>query len=316
MDQLSKIVKDSEDLKDTPTYKVFFRVLDEQSFVDDKGVRHARDKKDIASDSVQNPYDATETYRNKRGPHHGYVLHVEETIDGNGNGILTSADYQPNNVSDSAMAKNQLASMPDDGQKRTEIADGAYSGDEISKLAEEKNVNLFTTNLTGKLPDESMADFEISEDGKSVLKCPKGHAPYSSTWDEKGCRHSSHERYKLAFSKSHCANCPFASYCKGHDLKRKPLTIVYISPKTFARARTVRFLGTDVAKAMARKRNGIEGVMSVLRRKYRLDEIPVFGIIRSSLWVWTSLLSYNIVKFQKYLQLLTPDEYEKVLMAL
>ena len=33
MDQLSKIVKDSEDLKDTPTYKVFFRVLDEQSFV-------------------------------------------------------------------------------------------------------------------------------------------------------------------------------------------------------------------------------------------------------------------------------------------
>lgn len=310
MDQLSKIVKDSEDLKDTPTYKVFFRVLDEQSFVDDKGVRHARDKKDIAPDSVQNPYDATETYRNKRGPHHGYVLHVEETIDGNGNGILTSADYQPNNVSDSAMAKNQLASMPDDGQKRTEIADGAYSGDEISKLAEEKNVNLFTTNLTGKLPDESMADFEISEDGKSVLKCPKGHAPYSSTWDEK------HKRYKVAFSKSHCANCPFAPYCKGHDLKRKPLTIVYISPKTIARARTVRFLGTNVAKAMACKRNGIEGVMSVLRRKYRLDEIPVFGIIRSSLWVWTSLLSYNIVKFQKYLQSLTPDEYEKVLMAL
>ena len=199
-----------------------------------------------------------ETYRNKRGPHHGYVLHVEETIDGNGNGILTSADYQPNNVSDSAMAKNQLASMPDDGQKRTEIADGAYSGDEISKLAEEKNVNLFTTNLTGKLPDESMADFEISEDGKSVLKCPKGHAPYSSTWDEK------HKRYKVAFSKSHCANCPFAPYCKGHDLKRKPLTIVYISPKTIARARTVRFLGTNVAKAMACKRNGIEGVMSVL----------------------------------------------------
>ena len=171
-------------------------------------------------------------------------------------------------------------------------------------------MNLFTTNLTGKLPDESMADFEISEDGKSVLKCPKGHAPYSSTWDEK------HKRYKVAFSKSHCANCPFAPYCKGHDLKRKPLTIVYISPKTIARARTVRFLGTNVAKAMACKRNGIEGVMSVLRRKYRLDEIPVFGIIRSSLWVWTSLLSYNIVKFQKYLQSLTPDEYEKVLMAL
>jgi hypothetical protein len=310
MDQLAVIVKNIDVLKDTPTYKVFFRVLDEQSFVDKKGVRHARDKKDIAPDSVQNPYDAAETYRNKRGPHHGYALNIEETIDGKGNGILTNADYQPNNVSDSAMVKKHLDSLPDDGQKRTMIADGAYSGDEAARAAEEKNVNLFTTNLTGKLPDESMADFELSEDGKSVLKCPKGYVPYSCTWDDK------RERFKLAFSKSHCANCPYAPYCKGRDLKRKPLTIVCISPKTIARARTVRFLGTDVAKAMARKRNGIEGVMSVLRRKYRLDEIPVFGIIRSSLWVWTSLLSYNLVKLQKYLQSLAPDECEKVLMAL
>ena len=67
---------------------------------------------------------------------------------------------------------------------------------------------------------------------------------------------------------------------------------------------------------MARKRNGIEGVMSVLRRKYHLDEIPVFGLIRSSLWVWSSLLSYNLVKLQKYLNFLTPEESEKVLMAL
>jgi hypothetical protein len=56
--------------------------------------------------------------------------------------------------------------------------------------------------------------------------------------------------------------------------------------------------------------------MSVLRRKYHLDEIPVFGLIRSSLWVWSSLLSYNLVKLQKYLNFLTPEESEKVLMAL
>ena len=310
MDQLAKIVKNIEDLKDTPAYKVFFRVLNEQSYVDKKGMRHARAKKDIAPNSVQNPYDSTETYRNKRGPHHGYVLNVEETIDGNGNGILTNADYQPNNVSDSALVKKQLAAMPDDGEKKTEIADGAYSGDDAAKTAEAKNVNLFTTSLTGKAPDEHLADFEISDDGKSVLKCPKGYQPYSSIWDEK------RELFKLSFLKSQCTGCPYAPYCKGRDLKRKPLTIVRISPKTIARARTVRFLGTDPAKAMARKRNGIEGVMSVLRRKYHLDEIPVFGLIRSSLWVWSSLLSYNLVKLQKYLNSLAPEESEKVLMAL
>ena len=124
------------------------------------------------------------------------------------------------------------------------------------------------------------------------------------------------EQFKLAFLKSHCTGCLYAPYCKGHDLKRKPLTIVRISLKTIARARTVQFLGTDLAKAMVRKCNGIEGVMSVLRRKYRLDEIPVFGLIRSSTWVWTSLLSFNLVNLQKYLNTLAPGEYEKVLMAL
>ena len=171
-------------------------------------------------------------------------------------------------------------------------------------------MNLFTTSLTGKVPDEHLADFEISDNGKSVLKCPKGYQPYSSIWDEK------RELFKLSFLKSQCTGCPYAPYCKGRDLKRMPLIIVRISPKTIARARTVRFLGTDLAKAMARKRNGIEGVMSVLRRKYHLDEIPVFGLIRSSLWVWSSLLSYNLVKLQKYLNFLTPEESEKVLMAL
>ena len=110
MDRLAKIVSLIETLQDAPACKVFFRVLEEQSYIDKSGVLHPKDKKDIAPDSVQNPYDVTETYRNKRGPHHGYSLNIEETIDGNGNGILTNADYQPNNVSDSVMVKKHLNS--------------------------------------------------------------------------------------------------------------------------------------------------------------------------------------------------------------
>ena len=78
MDRLAKIVSPIETLQDAPACKVFFRVLEEQSYIDKSGVRHPKDKKDIAPDSVQNPYDVTETYRNKRGPHHGYTLNVEE----------------------------------------------------------------------------------------------------------------------------------------------------------------------------------------------------------------------------------------------
>lgn len=44
----------------------------------------------------------------------------------------------------------------------------------------------------------------------------------------------------------------------------------------------------------------MEGIMSVMRRKYDIDHIPVFGLERLKLWVWTTLLSYNLVKYQKY----------------
>ncbi len=48
------------------------------------------------------------------------------------------------------------------------------------------------------------------------------------------------------------------------------------------------------------RRNGVEGIMSVMRRKYDVDHIPVFGLKRLKTWIWTTLLSYNLVKYQKY----------------
>ncbi len=40
--------------------------------------------------------------------------------------------------------------------------------------------------------------------------------------------------------------------------------------------------------------------MSVMRRKYGIEHIPVFGLERIKSWIWTTLLSYNLVKYQKY----------------
>ena len=70
---------------------MFRRVLEEQTQLSDAGSRIPRDKKDISADSVQNPFDATMTYRYKRGHHHGYVLNVAEVCDDNGNGIIIHA---------------------------------------------------------------------------------------------------------------------------------------------------------------------------------------------------------------------------------
>ncbi|MEG2060189.1 MAG: hypothetical protein RRZ33_10230, partial [Lachnospiraceae bacterium] len=48
--------------------------------------------------------------------------------------------------------------------------------------------------------------------------------------------------------------------------------------------------------ALARKRNAVEGIMSVLRRRYHIDDIPVFGYLRSRQFFWLKIGTYNFAK--------------------
>ena len=65
------------------------------------------------------------------------------------------------------------------------ISDGAYGSVEIQKLAEEKNIEFVSTSLVGKEPDPIFADYQLSEDEKSVIKCAAGHTPIECTYNEK-----------------------------------------------------------------------------------------------------------------------------------
>ena len=87
-------------LSGLPEYQIFQRVLEEQTRLDDAGNRVPKDKKEIPADSVQNPFDATMTYRYKRRQHHGHVLNVAEVIDGKGNGIVVHASVGANTQSE------------------------------------------------------------------------------------------------------------------------------------------------------------------------------------------------------------------------
>lgn len=62
------------------------------------------------------------------------------------------------------------------------VADGAYAGEENTKLAAEKNVKLVTTDLPGSDAPEIIGAFELNEAETIVVKCPMGHAPKSSSY--------------------------------------------------------------------------------------------------------------------------------------
>ena len=282
-------------LSDIPEYQVFQRVLEEQTQMDGNGNRIPKDKKDISADSVQNPFDTTVTYRYKRGQHHGHVLNVAEVCNDDGNGIIIHAVVEPNTQSDSRMAEEYMEQLPDDGPNQIFIADGAYNSDSLEETAAKKNVEIQTTSLTGKAPEDIAADFILNEEKTEVLSCPAGNVPT-------GCKYNPNTGCITAtIPDNRCASCPHKEECKAKVNNKKNKSTVRITGKTVSRAKQARHFTTGEGKKNACRRNGVEGIMSVMRRKYDLDQIPVFGLERLKNWIWTTLLSYNLVKYQKYL---------------
>lgn len=279
-----------------PELAIFDRVYSEQVIQDEHGARIPKDKHDISADSVQNPFDETVTYRNKRGPHHGSVLNVAEAHDGNGNGVIIHADIAPNTTSDNELERKFLENLPDNGPSIELQTDGGYGSIDLEKLEKSKNVTRKSTSLTGKQADPIFADFKIDDDGGEILFCPNGQVPVS-------CKYNENTGMVTAVMPDNCcAQCPFRDRCKAKVNNKKSKSTVRVKTDTVRRAIQAKKLKSPEYKKAANDRNASEGIMSVLRRKYDIDHIPVFGLDRSSTWIWCSLLSYNAVKYQHYQQ--------------
>jgi len=74
-----------------------------------------------------------------------------------------------------------------------------------------------------------------------------------------------------------------------------------VSTKMTERARYLKKISSDDYLKLTRKRNGVEGIPSVLRRKYNIDTIPVRGLLRSKTFFLFKVGAYNIRKLIKYL---------------
>lgn len=166
------------------------------------------------------------------------------------------------------------------------IADGAYSGQENQALAEAKNTELITTALTGKQADPIFSEFVMNEDGTKIITCPMGYSPEKTTYYPKTgmCR--------SLFKKDCCANCANKEKCKGKDQRKN--YAVHVSASMVQRAKYLARLSAEEYMRLTRKRNAVEGIMSVLRRRYHIDDIPVFGYLRSRQFFWLKIGTYNL----------------------
>lgn len=281
-----KDIMSTDDWYDTAEYQLLIRVLKEQS--DDNG--KPRNKKEIKSNYMQNPNDTDATYRKKAGKNHkGYVGNIIEAIGEKGATQIVDFGYDKNIHADQDFSKEYIENNSDE----TMIADGAYGSVELQEMAEKKNIQLVTTCLTGKEADPVFSDYKLNEEGTEVIVCAEGYTPEENTYYE----NSGLIRMKMALEK--CKNCPKREQCRVS--MQKKAAVVTVSKKMVIRAKYLQKLGTEEYKTLTKKRNAVEGVMSVLRRRYRVDEIPVFGKERSKIYFYLKVGAFNVVKLLRHM---------------
>ena len=119
-----------------------------------------------------------------------------------------------------------------------------------------------------------------------------GNEPIKTTYYEKTgmCRAS--------FSTGCCENCPNQDKCKAKPQRKN--FVVHVSSNMVNRARYRKKLSTEAYRQLTRKQNAVEGIMSVLRRRYHIDDIPVFGRIRAKMFFTCKICAYNFNKLRSH----------------
>ena len=275
-------------------YKMLERVVKDQAEETEEGTK-LRDKKQIGSTSLQNPSDGDATFRTKAGEKNkGYAGNVVETFDGN-KSIITGMDYEQNIHSDIEFCKTVIDEEPVHETPLILLADGAYGSEETVAMAKEKNITLITTALIGKSPDQLLGEFQIDEEKHLITTCPVGEKPTDTTYRATTDCYSSH------FDKSICMNCPNHKRCGVVFQKKR--AIVRITGNQIKRARYLIQMAEPLYKKIANMRNAVEAVPSLLRRKYRVDEMPVRGYLRSKCWFFLKVGAINVKRVLAYASL-------------
>lgn len=294
-----------ENVTSSKSFGLLARFIQEQTTLskDDRFV--PKTGKEIAPDSLQNPTDPDATYRQKYGANIGYIANVVNAYDGQ-NQVITQYDLEPNIYSDQKFAADTIDSLAsqdrktEDGNSAAKTilnVDGTYYSDDLAQTAKEKNIELIPGELTGAKPNPDKLGFErfaIDEATHQVKNCPGDQVPDEAYFDPKG------KCFTVKMAKEKCAVCPLQDQCPMKPQKK--MKVVRFSDKSYRSAQLRALMATKEYRQLTNARAGVEGIPSVLRRRYRVDEMPIRGLVRSKIWFGLKIAAANFKSLIKGLR--------------
>jgi len=282
-------------LTSTEEIKLLERFLNEQAQYDtEKKVWVPKDNKEISAASMQSAYDTDATFRNKSGnKSQGYVLNLAETCSkDNPVQLVTDYELDVNIKSDTELAQRRLDPIKQNTDVTDLYVDGGYYGEETINKADETEIKLHFTDMTGrkstsdKLP---LTDFTFNE-GHEIEECPAGNVPLRSDYSEKSKSTTTH------FEKSDCMNCPQKENCPVKPQKKS--MVLRVSQKAILAAKTRKEISKqEIRRENTSKRAAIEGTNSAIKRGQGANNLRVRGMIKCQLQIGLKVIGHNFKQF-------------------
>ncbi len=202
--------------------------------------------------------------------------------------IVTDYQYEQNTHSGNQFLRDHFEKESVHTEPTVIVTDGAYSGTVNEELATGKNVQLVTTNLTGREAQDIVADFGFNENGTKVEKCAGGFEPKSCSYTPKT------GQCTASFHRSQCEQCPHKAQCRPKTFKHTSRKTISAGTKRCAEQQ--RYRGTEEFKRLSGLRNGVETIPFILHRKYHVDHMPMRGLIRSRFFLGSLKSDYKYSK--------------------
>ena len=251
---------------------------------------HPKDKKQLASDRVQNPHEPEATYAvkgqgDKKKEHVGYKIQVAESVseavlapgEPTRNfltGIVTHPAYQSDETGAAKMEAEQAAMGWD--KPPVQYVDAAYvSAQELAKAAAEGRELIGPApaapeNNEGRFTTEK---FQIDVEARQAV-CPAGklNTQCSRLVEKQSDRVS----FRFEWS-THCADCPLRSQCVAPKQRHRMVVVGEHHSALQARRQEQQ---TQAFKQRMKHRNGIEGTQSELVRGHGLRYARYRGLVK------------------------------------
>ena len=240
---------------------------------------------------LQNPSDPDATYDGHKGS--GYQAQISETCgESNDVQLITGVDVEAAHKSDQDALEPMLDQLDEHG-RRPDImyADGGYGRDENELSTDKRGVDL-QSPVGGSAPqnkdDLTVDDFVIDEESETVVRCPNGCKPQSSTHD------ADSGKTTTVMRSADCGGCEFGSQCPVSKIAGRFILRHTPAQRRLAARRAEQ--STDAFKENYAIRAGGESVNSGLKRKTGMGRVRTRGRPRVSMAVLFRCAGWNMMR--------------------